>query len=311
MDDKKTPKNATIFLCDLCTFKCSKKCDYNRHIHTRKHQKHVKLMTEDDKKTPKNAEIFLCGCGKKYSYRQGLWKHKKSCNFHEINDVGEVDIKQTKCIIDKELVLDVIQQNNNLIKENNEFKQILYETQSKMLELLKNGTQNTTNTNSHNKTFNLQIFLNETCKNAMNITDFVNSLQLQLCDLEKMGDVGYVNGMSNIIIKSLKDMDVTERPVHCTDKKREILYVKDEGTWDKETQNKPRIRKAIKQIARKNALLIQEYKEKYPDCMKSDSPYADTYNKLIIEAMGGKDYDKECQESKIIKNITHEVRVDK
>ena len=153
--------------------------------------------------------------------------------------------------------------------------------------------------------------LNEQCKNAMNITDFVNSLQLQLCDLEKMGDVGYVNGMSNIIIKSLKDMDVTERPVHCTDKKREILYVKDEGTWDKETQNKPRIRKAIKQIARKNALLIQEYKEKYPDCMKSDSPYADTYNKLIIEAMGGKDYDEECQESKIIKNITHEVRVDK
>ena len=307
MDDKKTPKNALCFHCNVCTFTCSKISEYNRHVMTRKHQKNDKWITLDDKKTPKNAVFFECTCGKKYVYRQGLWKHSKKCTFN--ND--ELSINQASCVIDKELVLSVLKQNGELIKENNEFKQVLTETQSQMMQLLKNGTHNTTTTNSYNKTFNLQIFLNETCKNAMNITDFVNSLQLQVGDLEKMGNIGYVNGMTNIIIKSLKDMDITERPVHCTDKKREILYVKDEGTWDKESEQKPKIRKAIKHIAHKNALLLQEYKEKHPDCMKSDSMYSDTYNKLIIEAMGGKNYDEECQEDKIIKNITQEVSVDK
>jgi hypothetical protein len=175
------------------------------------------------------------------------------------------------------------------------------------MELLKNGTHNTTN---NNKTFNLNFFLNETCKNAMNIMDFVNSLQLQLSDLEKMGEIGYVNGMSNIIIKNLKDMDVTERPVHCTDMKREVLYVKDEDKWDKETNEKPKIRKAIKYVARKNARLLQDFKTQHPDCIKSESKYSDTYNKLMIEAMGGKGCDDIEQESKIIKRLAKETTID-
>ena len=139
--------------------------------------------------------------------------------------------------------------------------------------------------------------------------DFVNSLQLQLSDLENMGDVGYVTGISNIIIKNLKDMDVNERPVHCTDKKREILYVKDDGIWNKEDDDKPKIRKAIKHVAHKNALLLQEFKEKYPDCMNSESKHSDAYNKIIIEAMGGKDYEETDQEQKIIRKITKEITI--
>jgi hypothetical protein len=201
-----------------------------------------------------------------------------------------------------------------LITDNKEMKQIILDQNNTISKLVKNGivTNNniTTHTNSHNKTFNLQFFLNDTCKNAMNIMDFVNNLQLQLDDLEKMGEIGYVNGMSNIIIKNLKDMDVTERPVHCTDAKREVLYVKDEDKWDKETSDKPKIRKAIKHVAHKNARLLQEFKEKHPDCTKSESKHSDTYTKLMVEAMGGKGSNDDEQESKIIKKVSKEITLD-
>lgn len=290
-EDKKMPKNADDFYCQICDFSCSKKSNFNKHMMTRKHEINQNQVTNDDKIMPKNADNLTCICGKKYKYRQGLWSHKQKCKY--INSMEE------NVNIDKDLIMSVMKQNNEL--------------QIQLVELLKNGTHNTsfTNNNSHNKTFNLQFFLNDTCKDAMNLTDFVQSLKIRLDDLEKMGDIGYVNGMSNIILNSLKDMDVSERPVHCTDKKRETLYVKDDGSWNKETDHKPKMRKAIKHIARKNALLLNEFKEKHPDCMKSDSVYADTYNKVIIEAMGGKDYDEAIHENKIIKNISQQIIVDK
>jgi hypothetical protein len=185
------------------------------------------------------------------------------------------------------------------------------ELQTQMMEVIKNGTHNTTNTNSHNKTFNLQFFLNETCKDAMNITDFVDSIKLQLTDLMNMGDVGYVNGMSNIIIKNLKDLEIHERPVHCTDVKREVLYVKDEDTWNKETDGNPKIRCAIKRIAQKNSKQLFEFKHQYPDCVKSHSKHSDTYNNLIIESMGGKGDNDAEKEDKIIKKVAKEVLVEK
>ena len=145
----------------------------------------------------------------------------------------------------------------------------------------------------------------------MNIMDFVNTIQLQLSDLEKMGDTGYVNGMTDIIVKKLKDMDVTERPFHCTDKKRDILYVKDENKWDKETEDKPKIRNAIKHVAHKNTKLLQEFKTKHPDCIKSTSKHSDIYNKLMIEAMGGTGDNALEKENKIIKNVSREVVIEK
>jgi hypothetical protein len=293
-ETKNTSNINSNFVCEDCNFRCCKKGDYNRHIATRKH----KLMCNETQKTSKIIKSYTCSkCNVLFNSRTTLWRHTKTCN----------GINTASNVITTELVME-------LIKDNKEMKQIILEQNNTISKLVKNGivTNNniTTHTNSHNKTFNLNFFLNETCKNAMNIMDFVNNLQLQLDDLEKMGEVGYVNGMSNIIIKNLKDMDVTERPVHCTDAKREVLYVKDEDKWDKETSDKPKIRKAIKHVAHKNARLLQEFKEKHPDCTKSESKYSDTYNKLIVEAMGGKGSNDEEQESKIIKKVSKEITLD-
>lgn len=283
---EKSQKILPNFYCQYCDYKTSYSRDYNKHVSTRKHKNRTNL-DEKSQKIP----LFVCQCGKSYTARNSLWYHKQKCCHSDENQGIEKNILEKDNIINKDIVLQILQQNNELQKQ--------------VIKLLNNGTHHVTNNN--NKTFNLNVFLNDTCKNAMNITDFVNSLQFHLSDFEKLGDIGYVNGMSNLIIKNLKDMDVTERPVHCTDKKREVLYVKDNNKWDKESQDKPKLRRVIKQVAHKNALLLQEFKEKYPDCMKSDSLHADTYNKLIIEAMGGKDYEEEEQEDKIIKRLVKEV----
>ena len=286
----KVPKSSKNFVCVNCDYKTSRHSQYIRHLMTPKH----KNRTNIEQKGSESSETYKCECGKKYKARNSLWYHKQKCKVisQESNENTQNYKPTDNFVIDKELVVNIMKQNHEL--------------QNQVMELLKNGTQQITN-NNNNKTFNLQFFLNDTCKNAMNIMDFVNNLQLQLDDLEKMGEVGYVNGMSNIIIKNLKDMDVTERPVHCTDAKREVLYVKDEDKWDKETSDKPKIRKAIKHVAHKNARLLQEFKEKHPDCTKSESKHSDTYNKLIVEAMGGKGSNDDEQESKIIKKVSKEI----
>ena len=301
----KMPKTAELYECNLCNFICCKNSNYLKHLSTRKH----KLMTKHDNFVPKNSVSYICNkCNKCYKYRQGLSLHKKKCQ-SAVPSVATHD-PINNFVLDKELVM-------MLIKENSELKTMMIEehksTQQMMLEVIKNGTHNTTNnnTNSHNKTFNLQFFLNETCKNAMNIMDFVDSLTLQLVDLERMGEIGFVNGMSNIIIKNLQNMDVTERPVHCTDTKREIIYVKDADKWDKEEEAKPKLRKAIKHIAHKNAKLIGEFKTKHPDYCKSAAKISGQYNTMVIEAMGGIGSNDLCNENKIIKRISKEIMVDK
>jgi hypothetical protein len=209
-------------------------------------------------------------------------------------------------ITDKEIIA-----NKNLIVS-------LVKQNSELLELVKNGTQNNTNNfynnsnnNFNNKTFNLNFFLNETCKDAMNITDFVDSIKLQLIDLESVGKLGYVEGITNIITSKLKALDITQRPIHCTDKKRETLYIKDENKWEKEYDDKRRLRKAIKKIASKNIKLLSEFKELHPDCNKSVSLFSDQYNKIIVESMGGPGDNDTEKEDKIIKNIAKKVAIEK
>jgi hypothetical protein len=167
------------------------------------------------------------------------------------------------------------------------------------------------NNNSHNKTFNLNVFLNEQCKDAMNIMEFVDSLKLQLVDLENVGKLGFVEGISNIIVKNLQALDVHKRPVHCSDSKREVMYIKDEDKWEKENDEKLKLRKAIKRIANKNSRLLPVFKQKHPDCGKSESAFSDQYNKLIIEAMGGSGNEDFDNENKIIKKIAKEVTINK
>ena len=170
-------------------------------------------------------------------------------------------------------------------------------------------TTNIVQTNSNNKTFNLQLFLNETCKDAMNIMDFVDSLKLQLCDLEHVGKSGYVEGISHIIIKHLNLLDETKRPIHCTDTKREVMYVKDEDKWEKENEECQKLKKFIRHVAHKNSKMLNEFKTKHPDCDRSESKYSDEFNELIIESMGGRGDNDLVKETKIIRNISKNVAV--
>ena len=288
MTNKNVPKGSIKYVCETCDYTTCRESQYNRHLATPKH--HIRTNTNEN--VPKSSAEYACNCGKKYKHSSSLWNHQQKCT-PPIKDASN------NYIVDKDLVM-------LLIKENSELKNM-------MMEVIKTGTHNTinTHTNSHNKTFNLQFFLNETCKNAMNIMDFVDSLKLQLNDLERMGEIGFVNGMSNIIIKNLQDMDVTERPVHCTDQKREVIYVKDEGKWDKEEETKPKLRKAIKHIAHKNAKLIGEFKTKYPDYKTCASKISTQYNTMVIEAMGGVGCVDVTNENKIIKRISKEIMVEK
>ena len=307
LETKKNPKRCEKYECKICNFVCCKKSNLMTHLTT---SKHLMAINGNGKKA-ETCQKFECKCGKQYLTNSGLWKHHKKCTSLQTTPNNDF-------VFNKELIM-------VLIKENSEFKhrmmdaqnKMIYaqnnmmDTQTKMLDVIKNGTHNITNTNSHNKTFNLNFFLNETCKNAMNIMDFVDSLKLQLNDLERMGEIGFVNGMSNIIIKNLQNMDVTERPVHCTDQKREVIYVKDEGKWDKEEETKPKLRKAIKHIAHKNAKLIGEFKTKYPDYNMCASKISTQYNTMVIEAMGGIGCVDITNENKIIKRISKEIMVEK
>jgi len=272
-----TQKNPSNFVCNNCDFNTCNKKDFIRHTQTKKHISNVSqcVLPNFTQKNP-----FACTCGKTYKDNSGLWRHKKKCTF-EVDTNSDSDSVSEHQPSDKELIV-------MLIKENSEFKNI-------MMKVLENGTTSNShnNTNSHNKSFNLQFFLNETCKNAMNITDFVDSLQLQLSDLEKVGEVGYIEGISSIIIKKLNAMDVTERPIHCTDKKRETMYIRDEDKWEKEDEKRDKMHKMVKKVAYKNIDLISSFREKYPDFKKINSKYSDQFNKIIIESMDGKEYDKE------------------
>jgi len=253
-------------------------------------------------------------CNKKYNSRNGLWKHKNKC-FEKVNcDVNILHPFEKDDHNDKEqLILILIKQNAELMKEHSSIRQMMMEQQTMVLEIAKNGTHNnnTTHTNSHNKSFNLQFFLNETCKDAMNITDFVESIKLQLSDLEKVGEIGYIEGISSIITKNLNALDVTKRPIHCTDKKRETMYIKDEDKWEKEDDEKKKLRKVIKRVADKNARLILNFRERYPDYKNSSSRISDQYNKIIIESMGGPGDNDLEKEDKIIRNITKVTTIDK
>ena len=304
MTDNLAQKNPKNFYCDFCHYNTSNKKDYNRHLLTSKHSKMVKILTFTDIngiETPLAGNQYTCTCGKLYKHRQSLFTHKKICKIdykleNKYTCQEENNIVKNSESSDKELIM-------LLIKENSDFKNML-------MKVLENGTHNTTNTNSHNKSFNLQFFLNETCKDAMNITDFVDSLKLQLSDLERVGELGYIEGISSIIVRNLKELDVTQRPVHCMDKKRETIYIKDKDKWEKD-EDKIKMHKLVKKVADKNARLLPKFKEKYPDYNKASSRKSDQYNKIIIESMGGQgdnDYEKE---EKIIKKVTKEVVVEK
>jgi len=308
MDNAIMPKNATKFECELCYFKCSKYSNYECHIKTKKHVQSVndnKMVNNDNFFMPKNAE-YICKCGNVYKHMSGLSRHKNKCNFKNETNKEETTPNTNLNSITPELVME-------LIKDNKEMKQIILEQNNTINNLVKNGTNNISNSlnNNNNKTFNLQFFLNETCKDAMNIMDFVESIKLQLSDLEKVGEVGYTQGISNIITTNLKALDITQRPVHCTDKKRETMYIKDDNKWEKEDEQNTKLKTVIRRVANKNIKLLPVFREKYPDYKNSSSRISDKYDKIALEAMGGSGNNDTEKEQKIIHNISKCVIIDK
>jgi len=302
---------APKFYCNNCDYRTSRKSNYEEHLLTAKHKRQSfgNLCQSISSKNQQPIKYSCQFCGKEYIDNSGLWRHKKKCKL-ENNEIDKNIVLQNESLnFDTNVVLD-------LVKKNQEFqKEMFLEMQKQMFDFMKDkiGDNNSTNIMNHsnNKTFNLQFFLNETCKDAMNISDFVESVKLQVSDLENVGKVGYIEGISNIIIKNLKALDVNKRPVHCADQKREVMYVKDENTWEKEDENNKKLRKAIRMIAHKNICMFKDFREKYPDCENYDSKKNSQYNTIVYESMGGKgdnDYDKD---TKIIKKIAKNVVIDK
>jgi len=299
-DNEIKQKISKNYCCEICYYNTDRKSNLNNHLLS---AKHIKTINNNKNKQLLSTTHKCENCEKEYNDRAGLWRHKKKCHFKE-------KIEKYENSITPELVIEIIKQNNELQKQNNEL-------QKQMLEVIKNGTtnnitNNTNNTNnSHNKTFNLQLFLNETCKDAMNIMDFVDSIKIQLSDIESIGELGYVNGISKLIIRNLKALDEHMRPVHCSDQKRESLYVKDANVWEKEDSDNKKIKKAIKYIAHKNICALPLWKAKYPDYNNSESKRSDQYSDITIEAMGGKGDNDDEKANKIVTKIAKEVIIDK
>ena len=301
--DQKVQPN---FFCEVCDYFTIRKSQFDRHLLTAKHLK----STNGNSSDPKSSAGYTCEyCQKSYKERTGLWKHKKTCQTvppeKEKDNLINILLKENTDF--KNIIIDVIKNNSNLQKQ-------FTDLQQQVVDVCKNNigfNHNTiNNNNSHNKTFNLQFFLNEQCKDAMNIMDFVNSVTLQLSDLESVGKLGYVEGISNIMIKKLNEMDIYKRPVHCSDAKREILYVKDNDTWEKENASHSKLRRAIKYISKKNSDLLLTWSNQHPASKNIHSKQNEEYMKMIYQAMGGTG-EVEENENKIIRKISKMILIEK
>jgi len=322
---KKIVEKKEEFCCNLCDYICFKKHHLKQHYLTKKHINKISNQVDNSINQVDNSKDeqivntkFICVCGKHYADKSGLWKHKKKCTATNNNEVQSEDIVindnndknnvNIKDISQKDIVLMLLNQNTEIVKNNTDLKNIMLEQMKVIGEFMKEHCViNSHNSNCNNKSFNLNILLNETCKNAMNIMDFANSIQLKLTDLENIGELGYVEGISKIIIDNLKLLDITERPVHCSDFKRDVIYVKDNNKWEKEGDNNIKMKKLINSIANKNIPLISLWKKQNPDCYKSDSSNSTKINKMIMEVMETDDSKKD----KIIKKIAKEVTINK
>ena len=320
-------KKSNNFYCSACDYYTDRKSNLNNHNRSMKHINATKCIQT---KQPLSNNLMCETCNKQYQDRTGLWRHKKKCNL-KINENKELISQGHSTLLDKDLITMIMNENVQLIKEtqtndiqnnvmmlsnlvvevvkqNQEFQKMIIEQNNKIIELSSKSQVTNNNCTTTNAKFNLQFFLNETCKDAMNIMDFVDSVKLQLSDLEKVGNAGFVNGISNIIIKNLKDLDVTKRPLHCTDSKREVMYVKDDDKWEKENDEKDKMKKVINKISTKNIQQIPEWVEQHPDCKDSDSRRNNQYLHIVSESMG-------CCEpanyGKIIHNVSKQVIVDK
>ena len=255
-----------------------------------------------------NAHLEICyhtcSCGKKYKHIQSYNRHKKVCQFSESeNQILAVTVKENEKNSEessdlKDMITALIEQNKSILLENKEMRNIVKDLIPKV------GSNNTTNYNQ----FNINVFLNEQCKDALNLTDFVNTLKLESSDLDITRENGYAKGIANIFLKGLRNLDMHKRPIHCSDLKREVLYVKDNDTWEKEAREKPKIKQAITTVAKKQINAIKEWEAKHPGWQNSDKGQKE-YCEMVREVTSCAGSDE--TENKIIRTIAKEVIIDK
>ena len=286
MSTKNTSKNINLFECKNCDFTCSKKGDLNRHLLTRKH---INSTTT----TENTSNYIICECGKKYKERTALWRHKKICNYEEKTEKKEEDGPNFK-----EMFIE-------MMAENKEMRCIILKQDEQLDKIIPMIGNNNTN-NSHNTQFNINVFLNEECKDALNIKDFVSSLKLQLQDLDNTGKLGFVEGTSKIFIDGLNKLEITKRPIHCSDIKEETLYIKDNDIWEKENKNKDKMKNAIDEITDINMKQMPEWVKNNPNFANDDE-----YLKVISNIMSVMDKgNQNKQKEEIINNVAKETFID-
>ena len=307
-DNKSLGKLCFKFYCENCDYGTCKKSSFTNHTDSKRHKNNISTTNTTAIMPKLCSKKYLCdGCDKNFNDRAGLWRHKKKCTIK--SEIGQEKTEENGYyeginIKDKDaLVL-------HLLKQNGELQKSLIEI-SKDKSITNNNTNNNCN-NTTNNAFNLNFFLNETCKDALNITDFISSIKLSLEDLENTGRRGYIEGISNIILKKLNKLGHYDRPIHCSDQKREVLYIKNDNQWIKETEEKPILTKAIKTIANENIKQIKTWREQNPDCTDSDSKKNSLYLKIVSNSMSGSDKE-ECDKNlnRIISNVAKETIIPK
>ncbi len=316
---KKMPKNAENaekYFCEKCNFVCSKKSNFTAHLSTLKHQ--IRTSTKSPT-NEKNAEMkkHECPCGKYYMHASSLWNHRKKCFVDFAVEPAKVETGQSTALIQSttetgELTKIILE----LVRENKDFKNMLIEQHKTMIELAQKptitNTANSHNTNSNNKQFNLNFFLNEQCKNAINLSEFVENVKLGFNELENVADMGYVDGVTQIFMNGLKELDIYNRPLHCTDIKREIMHVRENNMWVKDTPDQAKIKSAIRRIAFRNIQQISEWNKQHPESEILDTPDFDRSFQIMKQSLGDTcPGGVEKNNDKIAKNIIKAVYVDK
>ena len=331
----KNSPNFPKYSCETCGIFTNNKKDYTNHLMTAKHNKFTSFNTLSQN-LPQNGTIFpqnsvdqsmnfdekcthTCdNCNKIYKSRVGLWYHNKKCKVKNVENITEYDINENLSKIESEIESKIknnmLEKENlieYLIKENQEFKGLIMELIKKD-HSTNNITTNNNNCNNVNNSFNLNLFLNETCKDAINLTEFVDSIKVQIKDLEKVGEKGYSEGVSKIFIDNLNQLQKKLRPIHCSDSKRETIYIKENNQWTKDDDNKSILTKAIKQVANKNIKKITDWQKLNPLYKDSSSKQNDRYLKIVLNSMSGSTQEEaEKNYEKIVKNVIKENIIDK
>ena len=313
MNDDLGPKGSNKFICKTCDYSTCKNSQYERHLSTRKH----KRMTLNDGSGQITGQTYPCLCGKQYRFRQGLFNHKKSCTLDEPKNV----IHHKTDNLASSNMIDSITDTNTillLLKQNQEFKQLMIEQHTENIllqkELINKVNTNTivnNNTTNNNQKFNLNFFLNDTCKDAMSITDFLRNLNVHIDELEYIGNHGYVNGMTKMIMDRLKDMDITKRPIHCTDIKRETMYIKDDAGWSKDTDELTKLRKILSRISMNNYRTVPVWRTAHPDCEVMETRTYEFCYKMMRAILGDVEEEQIKLDNKIIKTLAKELFVQK